>query len=116
MTMKTPRLRTCFISAPFGLATEAVRAALEARGVRWSDQTTIPPGRSWLEAIDEQLTKSDFVLAVIPEQQNSNVLFELGIAFARRKPILAVISTKAQLPTDIGGLTYVRSDTGDSEA
>src|SRR4029077_8293890 len=104
------RFKTCFISAPFGTDTSVLRGALEEKSVRWFDQTSLAPGSSWIDAIEEALAKADFVCAVLPEGQHGNIFFELGLAFARRKPILAFAGSSTLLPTEIVSLTYVRAD------
>jgi hypothetical protein len=43
-------------------------------------------------------------------------MFEIGIAYAKRKPILAFVGSPLQLPIDILSLTYVRSDPTDPTA
>jgi hypothetical protein len=110
------RFKTCFISAPFGTDTSVLRRALEEKSVRWFDQTSLAPGSNWIDAIDGALAKADFVCTVLPEGQHGNIFFELGIAFARRKPILAFAGSSTLLPTDILSLTYVRADIKNPEA
>jgi len=111
------RFKQCFISAPFGTDTSVLRSVLDERGIRWSDQTIVQPGSNWLTAMDDALTKSDFVCVMLPQgQQQGNVLFELGVAYARRKPILAFVASSATLPSDILSLTYVSIDPNDRAA
>lgn len=114
--MTQARFTTCFISAPFGADTSVLRSVLDERGIGWIDQTIVEPGRNWLEAMDTALTRSDFVCVILPEGQHGNILFELGIAYARRKPILAFLTSSSTLPSDILSLTYVRVDPRDRTA
>jgi hypothetical protein len=114
--MVRPRFKSCFISAPFGADTSILRAALEQRRVRWRDQTSVTPNSSWLDVLDDEVSASDFVCVVLPAEHQGNILFELGVAYAKRKPILAFINSTFQLPTDIPFLTYVRSDPTKAEA
>lgn len=110
------RFKTCFISASFGVDTSVLRRALQARGIRWSDQTGLQPGLNWAGAVDKAMTTADFVCVVLPEGGQGNILFELGIAYARRKPILAFGGKSANLPTDVMSLTYFRVEASDVEA
>jgi len=110
------RFKSCFISAPFGTDTSVLRRALEEKSVRWFDQTTLKPGSSWVDAIDAALAKADFVCTVLPEGQHGNIFFELGIAFARGKPVLVFAGSSTPLPTDVLSLTYVRADIRDPDA
>ena len=114
--MTRARFNTCFILAPIGVDTSVLRQTLEEKSIRWFDQTSVKVGSNWIDAIESALTRSDFVCAVLPEGQHENVLFELGIAYARRKPILAFVGSSASLPSDILSLTYVRADPKDRAA
>jgi nucleoside 2-deoxyribosyltransferase len=111
--MTRPKFRRCFISAPFGADTTSLRQALEEKGIRWSDQTSLTPGTSWLDVLTREISRSDFVCAVVPMEREGNILFELGIAYAKGKPILAFVASTARFPADIYSLTYVRSDAKD---
>ncbi|MHB0773767.1 hypothetical protein ACYCVF_35420 [Bradyrhizobium sp. 1.29L] len=96
--------KTCFISAPFGTDTAPLRAALEQRNVQWRDQTNIALGTSWIELLEDEMSRADFICSVIPEDANPNVMFELGLAIGRNKPVLALVKSAAGLPLD--ALTY----------
>jgi hypothetical protein len=50
---------------------------------------------------------------MMPEVQNPNILFELGLAYARQKPILAFLGPSSSPPVDVLSLTYFRSDPKD---
>ena len=112
--MKKTNFKTCFISAPFAVDTSVIRNALEVNRVSWSDQTTLDLGTSWLENLDSFLQRTDFICAVLPERQHGNILFELGIAYGKGKPILAFVGPSATVPTDLTALTYVRANPTDS--
>lgn len=102
--MAQSEFKTCFISAPFGTDTAPLRAALERRNVQWRDQTSIALGTSWIELLEEELSRADFICSVIPEEANPNVMFELGLAIGKNKPVLALVKSAAGLPLD--ALTY----------
>jgi hypothetical protein len=114
--MAKSRFNTCFILAPIGVDTSVVRRTLEERSIQWFDQTNLKPGSRWADAIEDALTRSDFVCVVLPEGRHGNVLFELGIAYAKRKPILAIVESPTGLPSDIFSLTYVRANPKDQAA
>src|SRR5271168_4121056 len=92
------RFKTCFISASFGVDTSVLRRSLTDFGIQWFDQTSLRPGLSWADAVDGAMATADFVCAVVTEGGQTNILFELGIAFAKRKPILAFVGKSATLP------------------
>lgn len=112
--MPRTRFRTCYISAPFGANTSVLRKALRDKAIQWSDLTNLEAGGSWAGAVDRAISKADFVCTVLPEGHHANVLFELGVAYAKHKPILALLASSARLPTDIISLTYVRADPKDA--
>lgn len=108
------KFKRCFISAPFGTNTGVIRHALEAEGVQWSDQTSVNAGNSWLDVLEQEVARSDFVCAIVPSEGHGNIFFELGIAYSKGKPILAFISPSLEMPSGMHSLTYVRSDPTDS--
>jgi hypothetical protein len=110
------RFKTCFISAPFGVDTSVLRRSLSNLGVRWFDQTSFTPDLEWPDAVDKAVATADFVCVVLPDGTQGNIFFELGIAYAKRKPILAFIGKSAILPTDVRSLTYFRVELRDVEA
>jgi hypothetical protein len=117
MVVKRTKFKSCFISAPFGSDTSILREILDEKGIRWHDQTDVRAGGSWLDALDTAMTHSDFVCVVLPtDRSRDNVLFELGIAWARRKPVLAFLGPSLSLPPDIVSLTYFRLESTDREA
>ncbi len=50
------------------------------------------------------MSRADFICSVIPEDANPNVMFELGMAIGKNKPVLALVNSAAGLPLD--ALTY----------
>lgn len=105
-TMVSSRLKSCFISAPFGTDTASLRDALNRRNVRWADATTIPAAGNLTEAITGAIGKSDFFCLVAPDERRSNVFFELGIAVGKGKPVLAFVQSSEAMPFDAA--TYFR--------
>jgi len=115
--LKARRFSSCFILAPFGAETSFIRTALDDRGIRWHDQAELRAGVSWVDSVEKAMTRSDFVCVVLPTASHrENVLFELGIAYAKRKPILAFLGPSTSLPSDVVGLVYVRADSMNQEA
>jgi len=69
--------------------------ALSQRGIRvWSGSEVIRPGDSWVNAIDEGIRKSKFIVTIItPESVRSSFLAaELGSALALRKTLIPIVS------------------------
>ena len=112
--MAEVRFKRCFISASFGADTAWLRQALDEKGIRWADQTSVVPGSDWLEIFTREISISDFVCAVIPDERVGNILFEMGVAYAKGKPILAFVPSSIRLPAAIASMAYIRSDATDT--
>ena len=97
------------MSAALGTNTTVLRKALEEKGIRWFDQTNMEPGSDWLDTIEKAMKSADFICLLLQDEQNANTLVELGIALAKRKPILALLGPSTLLPSDLSGFTYVRT-------
>ncbi|HVK03570.1 MAG TPA: toll/interleukin-1 receptor domain-containing protein, partial [Armatimonadaceae bacterium] len=72
-------------------AADAVRAALEARGVRcWVAPRDIPPGSDWSEAIVGGLTECAVTVLVFSENANASVQVrrEVQFSFENRKTVV----------------------------
>ena len=95
--------------------TSTLRWSLEENGIKWLDLTKLNQADNLIIGIDKALTKCDFVCAVLTEGQNSNVFMELGMAFARRKPILLVLAPSVDPPFDLFSFTYFRGDPTDAK-
>lgn len=81
--MPRSRFKTCFISAPFGADTSVLRKILEENSISWRDLTKLNFANNLIIGIDEAISKSDFICAMMPEGENPNILFEMGLAYAR---------------------------------
>jgi hypothetical protein len=114
--MPETSFKRCFISAPFGTDTTTLRTALEARAIVWRDPTHFSIQDTWLDALDNEVSRADFVCVVLQSEKSGNVLFELGVAFGKHKPVLAFVSSASGLTNEMVGLMYVRSDVTDAAA
>lgn len=115
--MNKLKFSSCYISAPSGTDLSPLREALEKRGITWTDQSSIRLGEPLLEAIENSINKADFICAVIPKESDYvNVLFELGIAHAKRKSVLIFVDQKGELPLFLQVFLYARSAINDENA
>ena len=96
-----------FISYPHAdeQATELVRSllpSLDAKGIRYWDDSRIRAGASWQEEIDQALSDTQaFVVVVTPASASSaRVNFEIGVAAGRSSeaplPIIPVLAGNAR--------------------
>jgi predicted nucleotide-binding protein len=110
---------------------KAIRVGLEytAEVVIWSDEKIFPPGGYPIEALEEQVTRSDFGIALaepddlvlsrdrLSTTPRDNVIFELGFFMARlgrhRTLLLTPRRETVKLPSDFKGLTPLPYNVGD---
>jgi hypothetical protein len=112
------RARTAIISAPAGLATRELRAALAQRGIEsFAPDEAAVSGQSLGEALREVVRKADLMIAVLdPQRDNRNVFLELGVALGLDKPILLLSSAGELLPgVTLTGIPTVRASPEDGE-
>jgi hypothetical protein len=114
--MSQAKFRRCFISAPFGTDTGVLRKALEEHDICWRDSTNIEPGTEWLDVLDTESSRADFVCVILPGERSANSFFELGMSFGKHKPVLAFVNSETELPREIKTLTYFRSDPSKADA
>ncbi|HEX9730626.1 MAG TPA: hypothetical protein VGG06_01415 [Thermoanaerobaculia bacterium] len=109
---------SCFLAAPHTAQFDGIRRltrdVLDSYGVE-----LVPPDEGYAPdngsgyAIDG-LKRADMVIADVTGL-NPNVLFELGIGFGLRKPLLIVSRSGQDLPSDISVLTVVFYKPEDTE-
>jgi hypothetical protein len=106
-------LGSCFLSSPHGVDVSTLRKALRSLSIKIYDITNIGIATPWIHGINEMISNADFVCAVIPQGPHPNLYFELGMAYARNKPILVFTTPLAEIPSDIHYLTYIKSELDD---
>jgi hypothetical protein len=110
-----PAARTCFVAAPPGADIRAIEAIVERNGYRSLAVTDFPLyGLSATNAIAAAISQADIVLGLIAEdQQNANVIFELGMASALGKPVIALVESAAfSAPADFADVVMVYAPGG----
>jgi Holliday junction resolvase-like predicted endonuclease len=107
-----------FIAAPASQDLSTLNKELTKRGVvAFTAYDLAPATGSLLSNIEQAIQDADIVIAVIPAGLSANVFFELGLAHALRKPLLILVSPKyGQLPSDLTGTFYLRTDPQNAEA
>lgn len=108
----TGRIRSCFISAPYGANLEVLVSVLTERGIRVNlPDLSLEVGANWQSGIQSAIETADLVVGVMTRQRQSQwVLFELGIAAATGRQILLIVPPKGDLvPTDLRGVVMLRT-------
>lgn len=118
MATAVAQQRSCFIITPFdGFddLTKAIKLAAENPlvGMPAFRNDDLALGLSFPDTIFDQIQAAALVVAVCsPEpktsQPNRNVLIELGLAMALRKPILILTTDPETLPSDIRHITWLK--------
>jgi hypothetical protein len=112
-----PRRQSAFISAPLSIDTNLILQILKERGLETIRLDEMEAGQSIYELVRKSINRADYVIAVMGEgKTNENVLFELGMATGLRKHVLVLAPQEGFMPSDIAGLTYLRTDPGNREA
>lgn len=108
----TSRIRSCFISAPYGANLNVLVSVLTERGIRVNlPDLSLEVGANWQSGIQSAIETADLVVGVMTRQRQSQwVLFELGIAAAKGRQILLIVPPKGDLvPTDLRGVVMLRT-------
>lgn len=121
--MTSPRIKTCFISAPFAAKTYHIREVLEHRGVHILGYEDVTPGATVITSVLDMIRRADLFIAVLtsdataPRVARDNVLIELGIAAGCGKQVLIFAPAKGDvLPTDLSGMLAVRTSLSNRDA
>lgn len=111
------KFKRCYISAPPGTNVSPLRHVLEERGVTCVDQGDLKSGVSLLRELEAQIGRSDFVCAVVPSaSEYESVLFEMGVARGKGRPMLVFVDFGVYLPHLLREVPYSRARLEDSSA
>lgn len=111
--MVTYELMNIFLSHSARTPVAVIQKLIIERGATVHDSFDIAPELEISGSVIDQITKADAVIAVI-EQESPNLFFELGLAVASGKSVLAIVTPESLLPPFLAELPYVTSDLKDS--
>lgn len=113
----SPKRRTAFITAPLSTDLTLLQQVLHERGVDSFRLDQMAVGQTIADLVRRAIQHADFVIAVVPEgPARENVLFELGLATALNKRVLALVSGRGAIPLAVSGMAYLRTDASNREA
>ena len=95
-----------FISHSASTPVSALLSVLSGENATIRGSFELDPARSPMESIHAEIHSADAVIVVL-EAEASNVLFELGIAFALRKPTLMLIKPGDSVPPFVAFSPYL---------
>lgn len=99
----------CYISSDSNYNLLKLEKILEKFDVSFQNQYDFFTGSSFSDLIKQKIKGSDFILAVITEK-SQNVLYELGIAEAFKKPMFILVEPNVKLPFFLEGKMYFQLD------
>jgi len=91
-----------------------LRELLQQEGASFRDSFDLSASSDVSKRILSQIQTADALIAVISEEA-PNVFFEIGVAIALRKPVLALVKPGTTAPSFVAPLTYLTSDLADSD-
>lgn len=104
----------CFLSYSYKTDISKVKNILSDYNISFVDPIeSFEYGSSILSSIQRQIRDSDFIVAVLDE--NINIPFEMGIAFATKKPIFVIVPDyqHQKLPNFIYDMTHTIANPSD---
>ena len=118
MTKKKKEISKAFLAAPARIDLNIIKEELQKHGINSITAYDFPSvGLSIADDIEKAIKTSDLFVAVIPEDYSPNVFFELGLAHALKKQLLMIVSPELkEIPSDIVGKMYLRSEPNNRDA
>lgn len=110
-------MKTCFISAPARKDISVLRRVLHKLKIESILPFELPiVGENFREQIERAIHKADFCIGVLDQpNQSANVLFEIGYALGRRKPIFLIETEPFSLPQNLSGFAVARGNLQDED-
>src|SRR5450759_1457256 len=87
----------------------ALRDLLHREETSFRESFDLSAGSNISERVFAEIQAADAVIAVI-SQDAANVFFEIGVAIALHKPVLALLNPGTTAPSFIAPMTYLTSD------
>ena len=112
---KNTRSKTCFVLMPFSAPfneyyAKIYRPAIEEAGFKSLRVDEISAPRPFIEDIVDLIRNSDVILAEITGR-NPNVMYEMGMAYAAKTPMVMISQSVSEAPTDLKHQRIVVYDT-----
>lgn len=99
----------CYISAPANFDLRKVEAILDKQNVEHHSFYDFSIGTTFSDLVRRKIRDSDFIIAVL-QSENSNVLFELGVAEGLRKPTFILVDKEFKVPFFLDAKLYYQTN------
>jgi len=111
-------LKTCFISAPFGVDLGVLPRVLDKLNINWEwAKGRSATSDSLLGDLRKIIRMVDLVVAVLTNlPDDANTLFEVGVAVGLGKPVLLLLAKDCELPFNLEPFPHVRVSLHDEKA
>jgi hypothetical protein len=103
-----------FVSAPAATKTGLLRTILTESGADVIDAFDFGPGQSLSQTLISRILKSDGVVIVYSDA-SPNVVYEMGISVASKKPTLILVDPNISLPAFAESFLFLRTTLKDTE-
>jgi hypothetical protein len=87
----------CYISAPADFDLTRIEELLNRQNIDHHSFYDFSVGSTFSDLIRRKIRESDFIIAIL-QTNNSNVLFELGVAEGLRKPTFILVDKELKIP------------------
>lgn len=104
----------CYISAPSGFDLTIIEKILGQLNIEYHSFYDFSIGTTFSDLIKRKLRESDFIIAIL-ETENSNVLFELGVAEGLSKPTFIVVEKELKIPFFLQNKLYFQTNLSDTK-
>lgn len=104
----------CYISASTGFDLTKIETILGKLYIDYHSFYDISIGTTFSDLILRKMRESDFVIAIL-ENENSNVLFELGIAEGLSKPTFIIVGKELKIPFFLQNKLYLQTNFTDTK-
>ena len=117
MSLHARAVKKCFISAPFGVSTDALENALRIHGVEGQRFDTLEPGSDVLKVLETQVHQADVVFGIFPKgSDQQSVMFEVGLARGLGRPIVLFVDPELDLPRELSTIRSITTRISDNNA
>jgi hypothetical protein len=112
--MEKRKFTRCFISAPVDVSISPIMSLLKSKGISVSDFYSLGV-TSDSTSVESEISKADFVIAILSYGSSQNVFYEIGLAKGLKKPIFLIVADESYVPYFLKENVYVKTDLIDSE-
>lgn len=116
--LNTQRLRICYVAAPTGIDLSTITELLAERQMQPILSADLSSTAStFLEGLVNAISNADLFIAILGSNLNNDQIYiELGIAIAKERRILVLVSPGALPTLDISEIPSIRTDATNRDA